>query len=38
MTYVEFLAFVATPPTVPAMGWGLALWASREPRWDTPVE
>jgi hypothetical protein len=38
MTYVEFLAFVATPLTVLAMGWGLALWASREPRRDTPAE
>ncbi len=38
MTYVEFLAFVATPLTVLAMDWGLALWTTREPRRRTPAE
>ena len=29
MTYLDLLAFVITPLTVLAMGWGLALWVTR---------
>lgn len=32
MTDVQLLAFVITPLTVLAMGWGLAWWATRGTR------
>jgi hypothetical protein len=39
MTDIELLAFVITPLTVLAMGWGLALWVTRG-TWShrTPAE
>ena len=39
MTDIQLLAFVITPLTVLAMGWGLALWVTRDTREHrSPVE
>jgi len=39
MTDLDLLAFVITPLTVLAMGWALALWATRGTREHrTPAE
>lgn len=38
MNRFELLAFVFTPLTIAALGWGAALWATRHNRSQTPAE